>query len=90
MTLTTRAWRLFWRSTAGRALARELDDTHAALKAEQARSAHAALLLTEPCPMCHELERERNNAQLELENTKADLDDTRAALAWLEKDFKVS
>ena len=45
---------------------------------------------TDPCPMCEELERERNNALLDLDTAKADLDDLHAALAWLEKDFKVS
>lgn len=43
----------------------------------------------EPCPMCEELERERNNAILDLDTCKADLDDLHAALAWLERDFKV-
>jgi hypothetical protein len=90
MTLTTRAYRAFWRSRLGHALNAELRAITAERDTERQRAATAALLLTEPCPMCHELERERNNAQLELENTKADLDDTRAALAWLEKDFKVS
>lgn len=36
-----------------------------------------------PCPMCEEFERERDNALLEL-------DEVRAALAWLERDFKTT
>jgi hypothetical protein len=32
MTLTTRAWRWFWRTPAGRALSGELDDAHTAIR----------------------------------------------------------
>ena len=59
------------------------------LRQEEQRAADMALHLSEPCPMCSELERERNNAILDLDTCKADLDDLHAALAWLERDFKV-
>jgi hypothetical protein len=46
--------------------------------------------LAGPCVLCEEMERERNNAILDLDTAKADLDDLHAALAWLERDFKVT
>ena len=65
-------------------------DTAAALEREQERSSRAFLAATEPCPMCEEVERERNDALLEADTAKAELDEVRAALHWLERDFKVS
>lgn len=39
------------------------------------------------CPMCEEMERERNNALLDLDTAKADLDDLQATLCWVEGSF---
>jgi hypothetical protein len=71
---------------------REVDAHAFALKQlakEEQRAAHLALLSTEPCPMCRELEEERDTALLRLDDVCGELDEVRAALVWLERDFKV-
>ena len=40
---------------------------------------------SEPCPMCEEMERERNNALLELDIMRADLDDAHAGRVLAEQ-----
>lgn len=66
---------------------RENDDLRRAYRSLLNSYHDAKQKLAEPCPMCEELERERNNALLELDNAKSDLDDLQATLCWLEGSF---
>jgi hypothetical protein len=52
------------------------------LHQEEQRAADMALAATEPCEICEVYQHERDDALLEL-------DEVRAALVWLERDFKV-
>jgi hypothetical protein len=52
---------------------------------EKERAARAGLMATEPCPMCEEYERERNNALLDLDTLRADLEHEQKARHLMEE-----
>ena len=57
----------------------------AELERERARAANAAMRLTDPCPMCDEFERERDNAILDLDTMRGDLEHANETNATLEQ-----
>ena len=59
--------------------------TLAELERERERSSKAFFAATEPCPMCEEMERERNNAELEKDTALDDLRGSEAVRADLEQ-----
>ena len=55
------------------------------LQVEEQRAADAAIRLTEPCPRCELVERERDSALLELDMARADRDSWHEAAQFMER-----